>query len=355
VKVTQRAAIKRLSMTLSPKSRIVVAGAGSVGCYLGGCLAAAGRNVTLLLRQRLLDAIARSGLQVTDLEGSTRSVPPSALALATDASTALKVADLILMTVKCGATAEMSELIARHAAKNVVVVSLQNGIGNGRVLAEVLGPARRVVPGMVSFNVVQSLGEGAPKFHRASSGTICIGTGVLGLRDMLGVEGAPVAESPNIEGVLWGKLLINLNNALNALSDLPLAAELADRRWRILLSDQMREGLAALKACGIEPGRVEGMHPRLIAFALRLPDVLFRLAARSMLAVSPEARSSMWEDLKVGRRTEIDYIQGEILRIAARVGRSAPVTERVMHLIKAAERTGRGSPALRPAALAGDD
>jgi 2-dehydropantoate 2-reductase len=343
-------------MTLSPKSCIIVAGAGSVGCYLGGCLAAAGRNVTLLLRQRLVEAIARSGLQVTDLDGSSRSAPPSALALATDASTALKGADLILVTVKCGATAEMGQLIARHAPENVVVVSLQNGIGNVRVLAEVLGPARRVVAGMVPFNVVQTLGgEAAPKFHRASSGTIRIGTGVPGLRDMLDVEGAPVVETPNIEGVLWGKLLINLNNALNALSDLPLAAELADRRWRILLSDQMREGLAALKAAGIKPGRVEGVHPRLIAFALRFPDTLFRLVARRMLAVSPEARSSMWEDLETSRRTEIDYIQGEIVRTAARVGRSAPLTERVMHLIKEAEGACRGSPGLRPAVVAGTD
>lgn len=332
-------------MTLNPKSRIVVAGAGSVGCYLGGCLAAAGRNVTLLLRQRLFEAIAQSGLQVTDLDGRSRSVPPSALALGTDASTALEGADLILVTVKCGATAEMGELIARYAPENVVVVSLQNGIGNVRVLAEILGPARRVVAGMVPFNVVQTLGsEAAPKFHRASSGTIRIGTGVAGLRDVLDVEGAPVAEDPNIEGILWGKLLVNLNNALNALSDLPLAAELADRRWRILLSDQMREGLAALKATGIKPGSVEGVHPRLIALALRLPDTLFRLVARRMLAVSPEARSSMWEDLKAGRRTEIDYIQGEIVRTAAKVGRPAPVTERVMHLIKEAERACRGSP-----------
>ena len=332
-------------MTLNPKSRIVVAGAGSVGCYLGGCHAAAGRNVTLLLRQRLFEAIAQSGLQVTDLDGRSRSVPPSALALGTDASTALEGADLILVTVKCGATAEMGELIARYAPENVVVVSLQNGIGNVRVLAEILGPARRVVAGMVPFNVVQTLGsEAAPKFHRASSGTIRIGTGVAGLRDVLDVEGAPVAEDPNIEAILWGKLLVNLNNALNALSDLPLAAELADRRWRILLSDQMREGLAALKATGIKPGSVEGVHPRLIALALRLPNTLFRLVARRMLAVSPEARSSMWEDLKAGRRTEIDYIQGEIVRTAAKVGRPAPVTERVMHLIKEAERACRGSP-----------
>lgn len=342
-------------MSLGPKSHIVVAGAGSVGCYLGGCLAAAGRDVTLLLRPRLLEPIGRSGLQIRDLNRDTRSVPPTALAVVTDASAALKGADLILVAVKCRSTAEMGQLIAAHAPKNVVVVSLQNGVRNLGLLADVLGLERRLVGGMVPFNVVQKVeGETIPNFLRASSGTIRIGTGVPGLRDLLDVQGAPVAEISNIEAVLWGKLLINLNNALNALSDLPLAAELADRQWRILLSKQMREGLAALKAAGVKPGRVEGVTPRLMALVLRLPDWVFKLLAGRTLAVSLEARSSMWEDLEAGRPTEIDYIQGEIVKTAAKVGLSAPVTERVMQLIKQAERACRGSPGLLPMAIASD-
>lgn len=340
-------------MSLGPKSRIIVAGAGSVGCYLGGCLAAAGRDVTLLLRPRLLEVIAPSGLQIRDLNGKTRSVPPSALALVADASMALKSADLILVTVKCRSTAEMGKFIAAHAPESVVVVSLQNGVANLRVLADVLGPARRLLGGMVPFNVVQRVeGEAVPNFRRGSRGTIRIATGVPGLRDLLDVEGAPVAEISNIEAVLWGKLLINLNNALNALSDLPLAAELADRQWRILLSNQMREGLAALKAAGVKPGRVEGVTPMLMPLVLRLPDWLFKLLAGRTLAVLSEARSSMWEDLEAGRPTEIDYIQGEIVKTAAKVGLSAPVTERVMQLIKQAERARRGSPGLLPMAVA---
>jgi 2-dehydropantoate 2-reductase len=340
-------------MSLSPKSRIVVAGAGSVGCYLGGCLAVAGRDVTLLLRPRLLEVIAPSGLQICDLNGNTRSVPPSVLALVADARTALKRADLVMITVKCRSTAEMGKLVAAHAPKNVTVVSLQNGVHNLGVLADVLGPERRLVGGMVPFNVVQKVeGETIPNFLRGSSGTIRIGTSVPGLRDLLNVQGAPVAEVSNIEAVLWGKLLINLNNALNALSDLPLAAELADRQWRILLSKQMREGLAALKAAGIKPGRVEGVTPGLMSLVLRLPDRLFKLLAGRTLAISPEARSSMWEDLEAGRPTEIDYVQGEIVKTAAKVGLSAPVTERVMQLIKQAERARRGSPGLLPMAVA---
>ena len=69
-----------------------------------------------------------------------------------------------------------------------------------------------------------------------------------GLRYALNVPGASVAEHADMAGVLWGKLILNLNNALNALSGVPLAAELADRRWRVLLAAQIDEALAVLKA-----------------------------------------------------------------------------------------------------------
>ena len=97
-----------------------------------------------------------------------------------------------------------------------------------------LGGHARVVAGMVPFNVVQTREvDGRPRFHRATSGKILIGAGVPGLRDAARCAGrSPLAEQPDMTGVQWGKLLLNLNNALNALSGLPLATQLADRRWR---------------------------------------------------------------------------------------------------------------------------
>jgi len=341
-------------MTLSPDSRIVVVGAGSIGCYLGGRLAAAGRNVTLLLREPLAQAIAAHGLRVSDLEGNDETVPASSLALATEPEPALAGADVVLVTVKCRHTREVAEHIARHAGKDAVVLTLQNGINNAAILREAVGPAKRVVAGMIPFNVVQTRKEKeTPRFHRASSGTIQIERAVPGLHELLDAGAGPIAERADIDAVLWSKLLINLNNALNALCDLPLAQELADRRWRLLLSSQMREGIAVLRAAGIPLARIEGIHPRLVAFSLRLPDPVFGLAARRMLAVDPSARSSMWEDLKVGRPTEIDHLQGEIVSLADRHGVEAALNRRVMQLIKAAEKAGQGSPHFDPDAVKG--
>jgi 2-dehydropantoate 2-reductase len=340
-------------MAVSSRSRIVVAGAGSIGCYVGGCLALAGRHVALLLRPALADAIARHGLCIADLGGSERAVLPTALQLASDPAAALSRAEIVLLTVKCGATAQMAGLIARHAPADAVVVSLQNGVGNLEVLRTHLATSQRALAGMVPFNVVPTRVAGAaPRFHRATSGTLLIASGVAGLREALDVPGAAVAERDDMVNVLWSKLLLNLNNALNALSDLPLAAEMADRRWRLLLAAQVQEALAVLRAAGVGAARIESVPPQAIPFILRLPDWLFRLVARRMLAIDPQARSSMWEDLRLRRPTEIDYLQGAILALAEKRRMAAPITGRVLRLIKGAEKAGAGSPALRPEQVA---
>jgi 2-dehydropantoate 2-reductase len=240
----------------------------------------------------------------------------------------------------------MAALIATHARPDAIVVSLQNGTDNVDRLFAAAGP-RPVLAGMVPFNVVQSPeGETPLHVHRASAGKVMIGGGIPGLAELLGVDGLQVETQADMKPVLWGKLLLNLNNALVALSGLPLAAELSDRRWRLLLAAQVAEALAAMKACGIEPAPVAGVRPALLPAVLRLPDWLFRLLARRMLAIDPEARSSMWEDLRRGRATEIDELQGAVLRLAEKAGRQAPVTKRIAVLVRRAERRGRGSPGL---------
>ncbi len=329
--------------------RIVAAGAGRIGCYVGGCLALAGRDVTLLLRPALAEVIASHGLRISDLAGADRVLPTSAVRLATDPAAAFAGAEIILVTVKSGDTEAMAGLITQHAPNGVTVVSLQNGVGNADVLLARLGGMGRVMAGMVPFNVVQSHGDGAAaRFHRATSGTILVGSGHAGLRQLLDVPGMTVAEKADMRAVLWAKLLLNLNNALNTLSGLPLATQLADRRWRLILARQIGEALGILKAAGIKPPRIEGVAPAMIPRILRLPDWLFRRVAARMLAVDPEARSSMWEDLTRSRPTEIDYLQGAVLALAETHRIPAPVTQGIVRLVKQAEAAKAGSPGLTP-------
>ncbi|BAB51413.1 2-dehydropantoate 2-reductase [Mesorhizobium japonicum] len=340
------------------EKRIVIAGAGSIGCYVGGCLALAGRQVVLLARPRIEAALRQDGLRVSDLDGRDRLVKPDALGITADPAVALPEADVILVTVKSGATQEMAALIEAHARPDAVVVSLQNGVDNADRLRAGSGQ-RTVLAGMVPFNVVQSPdGELPLPVHRASEGKVMIedgGAGLAGLLDvarLLDVEGLAVETHGDMKAVLWGKLLMNLNNALVALSDLPLARELADRRWRLILAGQIDEALRAMKASGIVPARIAGLRPALLPKVLRLPDWLFKLLARRMLAIDPEARSSMWDDLQRGRPTEIGELQGAVLGLAQRTGTPAPLLKNVNALVRAAEAARLGAPGLAPEQVA---
>ena len=322
---------------------IIVAGAGSIGCFVGGVLADAGRRVSLLARPRVIAEIKTNGLRVTSFEGFDRQVTSQQLSLSDDPSI-FRDAGAVLVTVKSTDTADVADLIARHAPPDAVVVSLQNGVGNVSVLRERLG-GRRVLAGMVPFNVI-ALGKG--RFHRATSGDIVIEQDDAGTAAQLSVPGLTMRATDNIVGVQWGMLLVNLNNALNALSGLPLREQLAQRSWRVLFAEQMSEGLTAMKAEGIKPVASTPIPPALTPYLLRLPDVVFQLLLGRTMKIDPEARSSMWEDLQRGRRTEIDYLQGVITRIADRHGLKAPLSERIVALIKHAEAAGKGSPGLTP-------
>jgi 2-dehydropantoate 2-reductase len=322
---------------------IGVAGAGSIGCFVGGMLAAAGRPVALLARPRVLREIEDNGLRLTSFDGSERRIAPDRLTLS-ESPSIFTDAGVVLVTVKSADTAGMADLIARHAPRHAVIVSLQNGVGNASLLRERL-PGRRVLAGMVPFNVI-ALGQG--RFHRATSGDIVLEQDDAGAAARLSAPGLTLRPSGNIVGVQWGKLLVNLNNALNALAGLPLRQQLGQRAWRMLFADQMAEGLAAIKAEGIRPVSSTPIPPRWTPHLLRLPDAVFGVLLGRTMKIDPEARSSMWEDLQRGRRTEIDYLQGVITGIADRHGLQAPLSRRIVALIKSAEAAGKGSPGLTP-------
>ncbi|SFJ32737.1 2-dehydropantoate 2-reductase [Bradyrhizobium sp. Gha] len=327
---------------------IVVAGAGAIGCFVGGQLAASGRRVGLLVRSRVKTEIERFGLQLTDFDGSERKLGAGQLALSEDPSI-LYGAGIVLVTVKSADTAGVADQIAQHAPQDAVIVSLQNGVGNVAVLRERLG-GRRVLAGMVPFNVV-AMGEG--RFHRSSSGDIQVAEDADNIAAALSVPGLHLRASRDIAGVQWGKLIINLNNALSALSDMPLAAQLANRDWRGLFADQMAEGLAALKAAGITPVSSTPIPMNWTHAMLRLPDMIFKAILGRTMKIDPEARSSMWQDLKQGRKTEIDYLQGAVIALAEQNKLDVPLMRRIVVLVKEAETAAQGPPGLSPQQIRG--
>lgn len=318
-------------------AKICIYGAGSIGCYLGGRLAAGGAEVGFIGRAGTGAEFQAHGLTLTHYDARSWRVPPDAIAFSTEPAAAAN-ADLILVTVKSGATAQAAAELAVVVSPDAVVISFQNGIGNAGTLRAAL-PGRMVLAGMVPFNVVKR-GPGA--FHQASEGEPEVedAPALAAVLADFTRAGFTLLRHRSMLPVQWAKLLFNLNNAVNALSGLPLQQELAQRDYRRCLALAQAEALALLKQAGIAPARLTPLPASWIPALLRLPDALFARLARKMLAIDPLARSSMADDLAAGRPTEVDWINGEVLRLAQRLGLSAPANERLVALVHAAETSG---------------
>jgi 2-dehydropantoate 2-reductase len=323
---------------MASSTDICVYGAGSIGCYVGGRLAAAGAAVRFVGRERLAREIHAHGLRLSDYRGADMRLAAEAVHYATDAAAAAG-AGLVLVAVKSDATEAAARELAAVMDRDAVVVSFQNGLHNAERLARLL-PGRTVLTGMVPFNVV-ARGEGA--FHQGSEGELDVEAhpALAPWLEAFAAAGLPLQQHADMPAVLWGKLLLNLNNAVNALSGIPLKAELSQRAFRRCVALAQRETLQLLRAANIQPAKITGLPPHWLPGVLSVPDGLFRLLANRMLTIDPLARSSMWEDLELGRRTEVDWLNGEVVKLAEGLGRKAPVNARLVALIRDAEAGGR--------------
>jgi 2-dehydropantoate 2-reductase len=329
----------------------IVLGAGAIGCYVGGRLAAGGRQVTLVGRHRTIDDISRQGLQVSDLDGYQAHLVPAAMRLCTSLAEVPMTPDcVVLLCVKGGATESAALELSACCPPGTLVVSLQNGVDNVARLSAI-APRMKTIPGMVACNVVQPHPWHA---HRATSGRFYLARHPV-TREMallMDACGLTTELVEDMRPVQWGKLLLNLNNPVNALSDLPLRAQLLDRDYRCVLADLQEEALAVMRHAGIRPAQIAPVPPHLMPRLLRLPSWLFRLIASRMLRIDAQARSSMWDDLQTGRITEINDLCGAIVRLATQHGTHAPRNAAMCKLIAAHHKGARLSGAeMRSAAM----
>lgn len=319
------------------KQHICIFGAGSIGCYVGGRMAAAGCNVMLIGRERLRLELMHSGLHLTDLLGADLHVKPDALCFVTGAD-AVADAELVLVTVKSADTVVAGNALAKILKPGTVVISFQNGMGNAKLLREAL-QQQIVLSGMVQFNVTN---RGGGHFHQGSEGALEVEQhpAIEPFIAAFTKAGLPLKQHVDMLHVQWAKLLLNLNNPINALSNLPLKTELSQRAFRKCIALAQTEGLRLMESAGIHPAKLTPLPPNWIPWLLKAPTGLFRLLANKMLAIDPLARSSMWEDLEAGRITEVDWLNGEIVRLAEKMGHQAPVNARLIALIREAETGG---------------
>ena len=337
---------------------IIVLGAGAIGCYVGGRLAAAGERVTLVGRPRTTEPLALRGLTVTDLQGFKAHVEADINAdikadiKADLASPTLSIASnfklawsnmgsvvnettVVLLCVKGGATTTAAQEIADCCPAGTVIVSLQNGVDNVARIATV-APQMTALAGMVPYNVVMRT---ATHVHRATMGQIYIEqtdathTLTTELVAKFNAAGLKAAASSEMRAVQWGKLLLNVNNPINALSDLPLREQLLNRDFRYVFATLQLEALAAMKKAGIEPKQLAAVKPHVMPMLLKLPNWIFTRLAKKMLRMDASARSSMWDDIQHGRTTEVDDLCGAVVRLANQQGTPAPCNATMCKLI----------------------
>ena len=324
---------------------VVIMGAGSVGCFVGGRLLAAGAELHFVGRPRVLQALREHGLTVTDLEGGRSEAAAGTLQLHDTLPALPAPTSLVLLCVKSGSTAQAAAEMAVALPAGTLVLSLQNGVTNAEVGAAA-APALTWLPGMVPYNIAE-LGPG--RFHRGTTGALAAQDHPLlqAWLPLFQAAGLRLKLHADLRPVQWGKLLLNLNNPVNALSGLPLRAELLDRDCRRVFAALQLEALAALQAAGITPAQMTALPPHRLPLVLKLPNWLFTRVAARMLRIDEKARSSMADDLALGRPTEVDAICGAVVRLAQVHGTKAPRCARMVELLGAPRPVALGGRALR--------
>ena len=296
--------------------KIAVMGAGAVGCYYGGMLARAGHPVVLIGRPQHVEAVRRDGLFM-DTQTFQAHVP---LQASTEAG-ALQGAKLVLCCVKSTDTETAAADMKPHLAPDALVLSLQNGVDNAERLQALLG--REVSPAVV-YVAPEMAGPGHLKHHGRGELVIGPGAGSDELAKLFADAGVPVRISDNVAGELWVKLILNCAyNALSAITQLPYGRLVQGEGVEDVMRDVVQECLAVAQGAGVSvPGDIWEAVQRI---------------ARTM----PGQLSSTAQDLARAKRSEIDHLNGHVMRRGEELGIATPVN-RVLHtVVKLLERTAR--------------
>ena len=289
-------------------AKIAVMGAGAVGCYYGGMLARAGHDVTLIGRPNHVDAIQRDGLLL-----DTQSFKEQVRLQASTEPSAVAGATLVLFCVKSTDTESAAAAIRPHLLPGALVLSLQNGVDNAVRLQAAL-PAQEVAASVV-YVATEMPGPGHVKHNGRGELVIAASPSSAEAAALLIAAGVPTDISTNVMGALWAKLILNCAyNALSAITQQPYGKLVLGEGVQDVIRDVVVECLAVAQADGITvPGDVWQAVERI---------------AQTM----PQQLSSTAQDLARGKRSEIDHLNGYVLRRGEVLGIATPVN-RVMHTL----------------------
>lgn len=303
-------------MTSSPPHsplQVAVLGAGAVGCFYGGMLARAGHAVALIGRPQHVQVFQAEGLRMQTLGFDERV----AVSASTDAA-AVAGADLVLFAVKSPDTEAAGEQMRPHLPPGALVLCLQNGVDNAERLRTVL-PQHEVAAAVV-YVATEMAGPGHLRHHGRGELVIEPSAGSADIAQALIAASVPTEVSDNVRGALWAKLILNCAyNALCALGKLPYGALVQRSGVREVMADVVTECRAVAAADGVTlPGDVDA-------------------AVRRIAETMPTQHSSTAQDLMRGKPTEIDHLNGYVLRRGEALGVPTPANRVLWTLVKLAE------------------
>jgi 2-dehydropantoate 2-reductase len=292
--------------------KTAILGAGAVGCFYGGMLARAGREVVLIGRPQHVEAIRRDGLRM-----ETLSFDEQVKVTARCDAGGITGADMVLCCVKSTDTTVAAAEMAPHLAPGAIVLSLQNGYDNAQRLQELLG--RPVHPAVV-YVATEMAGPGHLRHH--GRGELVIGPfdGSAAVVAEFALAGVPVQISDNVAGALWVKLIINcVYNGLSAITQLPYGRIAPGEGIAGVMDDIVAECLAVAQADGVTvPGDI-------------------RAAVAGIARTMATQKSSTAHDVARGRKSEIDHINGYVLKRGAALGIATPVNRTIHALVRLLE------------------
>ena len=305
---------------------IAVVGAGAVGSFYGAMLARAGQSVTLIGRAAHVQAIERNGLK---LDLATTSGTEIIRIEASSDLTCLRTADLVLFCVKSTDSASVALEIAPYLAKHALIMSLQNGVENAALIARHLPNA--VIPSVV-YVATEIPAPGCVKHH--GRGELVIGTmqdsrlsdplkTLKNIVDLFDSAQVPVQISQNVMAELWSKLMINC--AFNAISGL---AQIQYEKLAALAS--VRSTQAALVREVIAVAHADGIH---------LSEPVALEAVAQIYVTMGSQKSSTAQDMARSKPSEIDHLNGFIVRRGQELGVATPVNQALFALVKLVEST----------------
>ena len=317
--------------------QLVVYGAGAIGSLVGARLHQAGIDVTLVGRKPHVEAIAASGLLLKSAGGSQR------VRLSTTTSLT-ESADIVLLTVKSQDVTRACREIAQLNG-DATVVTMQNGVRSDQEAAAVLGRDRIIgcvlnvsasylEAGVVEQNTNALLQLGVP--FRESARRMAPVVEILG-------KALRTQVVPDIARARWTKLMANLNNAIMTIVGLPIGAALRHQGLARLAIATIREGVRIARLGGFPLD--DSARARTFRLMARLPKPIADLVFAGRLArdFPPDSQfgPSTLQSLRRGSSSELDYLNGEIVAVGERLGRTTPYNRGLLDLGRQAFETRR--------------